>query len=485
MAEAREGLFRKRALERLSSPERLDQLLVVLKRRDWAILVTVLVLVAGSLTWGVLGRVPLYAEGRAVLVRPGSVVPLPARSGGVVVRFEVKVGDQVEPGATLGWLANPLLARRISDQKALLERLRAQQEALRASQAAQQTVERAGLATRRTRAERRIAGARATAESARAAIGKAVGHDRQRGVWLEEIARKHLQAALARLADIRTLHGRDAASQDEVLSAERVSLAAAVQIGDLDVRELNLSAIEAEAEQTYANALLQVLTLEDVFAELDTAQARLDAATAELTARQGFDLGGAETTLVTLELELSEASAIRSERRGRILELTVVPGDHVTTGQRLASIQLAGTESSPLVALCYFDVKGGKLVTPGMRAEITPDMVKRERFGGIVGVVEAAPTTLISTASAGSLLGDRELARAMTAEGRRIQLPATLELAPGNLSGVRWTLSGGPELTLSEGTTGDVRIRVEEVAPVALVLPALRKFLYDETPSAQ
>jgi hypothetical protein len=50
---------------------------------------------------------------------------------------------------------------------------------------------------------------------------------------------------------------------------------------------------------------------------------------------------------------------------------------------------------------------------------------------------------------------------------------------------VAWTLSGGPDLALSEGTTADVRVRVEEVPPLALLLPALRGLLLDERPDAR
>ncbi|MCW8139504.1 MAG: NHLP bacteriocin system secretion protein, partial [Planctomycetota bacterium] len=74
------GLFRQQALERLSSPDRLDELLVVLGRGDWTLLVTAAALVVAALAWGAFGRIPLYAEGRAVRARPGAVAPVAAHA---------------------------------------------------------------------------------------------------------------------------------------------------------------------------------------------------------------------------------------------------------------------------------------------------------------------------------------------------------------------------------------------------------------------
>ena len=62
-------IFRKEALQRLSSPERLDRLMQVVGPHDWLVLGTVLVLLGLGLTWTCVGRLPTTVAGRGVLSR--------------------------------------------------------------------------------------------------------------------------------------------------------------------------------------------------------------------------------------------------------------------------------------------------------------------------------------------------------------------------------------------------------------------------------
>lgn len=479
------GLFRKQALERLSSPDRLDELLVVLGRGDWTLLVTAAALVVAALAWGAFGRIPLYAEGRAVLARPGAVAPVAAHAAGVLERLDLAVGARVEAGQVVARLAQPLLEQRLTERRQALERTLAHQEARRAGQAAEHAAARTALEARRERAERRIEEARAAADAAHRDLLRAAADDRARVAELEALARVHLAAARERQAAVRRLLAGGSASDQAVLDAERVAVAAASALGDLDLRALNLSQAEITAEQAWVEALHRTLDLEDALAAMNREEAGLGAREAELAADQALELAAARAAVEAAERELADASTLRAARAGVVLEVAAVVGEHLAAGQRLASLQVDGSAEGPLVALGFFAVKGGKLVAPGARAELTPDMVERERFGGVLGHVREVATFPVSTAAAASLLGDRELAASLTAEGRQVHLTIDLAPAAGTPSGVAWTLSGGPDLTLSEGTTADVRVRVEEVPPLALLLPALRRLLLDERPDAR
>ena len=86
-------LFRTEALERLSSPEQLDQLMQVTSRQAWVPLVSMgfLIVVAG--TWSIVGRIPLTVTGSGVLIRPRHVVQFQARSAGQLLTLNIKAGD--------------------------------------------------------------------------------------------------------------------------------------------------------------------------------------------------------------------------------------------------------------------------------------------------------------------------------------------------------------------------------------------------------
>jgi multidrug efflux pump subunit AcrA (membrane-fusion protein) len=95
-------IFRKEALQRLSSPERLDQLMHVVSPHDWLVLGTVLVLLGLALTWAGVGRLSTTVAGRGVLIRPRKVVEWQAPAAGRLATLTVSVGDVVQKGAVLG-----------------------------------------------------------------------------------------------------------------------------------------------------------------------------------------------------------------------------------------------------------------------------------------------------------------------------------------------------------------------------------------------
>ena len=51
-------LFRKAALERLSSPEQLDQLMQITNSKGWVALIALAAILVAALLWAIFGRIP-------------------------------------------------------------------------------------------------------------------------------------------------------------------------------------------------------------------------------------------------------------------------------------------------------------------------------------------------------------------------------------------------------------------------------------------
>ena len=64
------SIFRQESLERLSSPEQLDQLMHVVNPKSWLPLASLGVLVFLAFLWSIFGRIPITTAGRGVLVHP-------------------------------------------------------------------------------------------------------------------------------------------------------------------------------------------------------------------------------------------------------------------------------------------------------------------------------------------------------------------------------------------------------------------------------
>lgn len=89
-------MFRKVALERLSTPERLDELIQVTTPRGWLSLLAFWTVVVVAATWGFLGSIPTVVQGSGIMIRDGSINIIESPASGQVYDLYVRVGDYVQ-----------------------------------------------------------------------------------------------------------------------------------------------------------------------------------------------------------------------------------------------------------------------------------------------------------------------------------------------------------------------------------------------------
>lgn len=135
-----DGLFRKVALDRLSSPEQLDQLMTVTTPRGWLVLLAMLVLLAAALGWGFLGSVATTVTGQGLLVSSGGVFNIAHHAEGQILDVEVAPGDFLTKGQSVALVAQPDLVLAIRQAKSEL-RVAASQTEYSAKLAQIQTLE--------------------------------------------------------------------------------------------------------------------------------------------------------------------------------------------------------------------------------------------------------------------------------------------------------------------------------------------------------
>ena len=93
MAEQTSNIFRKKTLDRISSPEQLTDYLRVTNPGIWMVLATVILLLAGIFAWSTAGRLETLASGTAV-VRDGTAEIILADSGSVQSGMAVRLGGE-------------------------------------------------------------------------------------------------------------------------------------------------------------------------------------------------------------------------------------------------------------------------------------------------------------------------------------------------------------------------------------------------------
>ena len=96
------GLFRKKAREKLSSPEQLDKLIVITSPKGWLALLAVGLIVIVGLLWGIFGTIYYKTVGWGFLVISGGIYTVQASADGKLRSINVQSGDLVRSGQVVG-----------------------------------------------------------------------------------------------------------------------------------------------------------------------------------------------------------------------------------------------------------------------------------------------------------------------------------------------------------------------------------------------
>src|ERR1700685_947034 len=107
-------IFRKVALERLSSPEQLDLVMQVTNTRSWIALTGLALLLTAAVTWGFIGSVPTKVQAQGGPMRAGGVFEIYSPGAGQVDELLVKEGDRIAVGQIVAHVAQPALDREIA-----------------------------------------------------------------------------------------------------------------------------------------------------------------------------------------------------------------------------------------------------------------------------------------------------------------------------------------------------------------------------------
>ena len=482
--ERRNDLFRRESLERLSSPEQLDQVMRVVSLRDWIPLATLGVLFALILVWSVFGRIPVQVQGRGAFVEPSvaqggeaHVVDVQSPGSGILLSLDLKRGDKVRKGQVIGRIEQPDLVEQLDQERDRLAELKTQKQALDALRGEKAELDVVALAQQRAQLNESLRQARELGPVLRGRNLEALEAQR-RSLELQKKDSQPLIVSLAKALEGRKdLHAKGLISDSAFLAAQRDYLNAVEQLSTLETQLIELSTREAEIRKAFLANEAQVSELQARLKELDVREktTHLERTQAETTL--ATHIRESERRVRHLEVQVREASEIRSETDGNVLELTAIVGQQLTRGARVASLKVHDVASEEFLgAVVYLTIGDGRRVEPGMKVQVTPDSVKREEFGGIAGRVIAVSDYPVSLEGIANIVNNDAMARDLISGDRIIEAFIDLEEDPRTSSGFRWTSSKGPDLRIAAGTTNSARVAVEERAPITYVLPFLKSF---------
>lgn len=417
MREESRKLFREKALERLSSSERLDNTLSLSSPKEWLALLTLGAMATSVLVWAILGEVSTFVPARGILLGRGGAI-VDAVSGGVgsLRVIHPAVGEEVEEGAVIAEIVNTEVVELHRTAIALVEE--------------------------RTRA---LASFRAAGEAEAVARRQNLVRQRRRLGDMEESARASLQAAGGILESYRGLFAEGLIAETDLGQSQRTFDSAQRELfgilrarDDLEFAELqSVNSYEAGLAERETNLIAAQRTVSELAARLDTRK-------------------------------------ILAPMTGRVVETKASIGAVLQAGAPVLSIRPATTA---LEALVYVPSADGKRVRPSMEVLVSPSSARKEEYGAIRGRVAEVSVFPASLEGMVATLQSRDLAEAFASEGPPYVSRVALDSDPLTASGLAWTSAKGGSRVVSSGTLVNVEIKVESQAPITLIAPALRELL--------
>lgn len=468
-------LFRKEALDRLSSPERLDQLMQVVHPKKWIPLTAMGAVITAGLLWSVFGRIPMTVAGQGVIVYPSKVTAFQSPSAGRILTVNVRVGDQVKKGQVIATIDQTELQKNLQLSRSKLAQLQEQDHNANLVQTQRNSVDQDAVQRQRVALQQSLSATQSVTPILREKGLESVRRERDNLQQQLQTARDLLPTFKKRFDSRQQLLQEGALSADTVLQSQQEFLNGKSRIDQLESQLKQLDVQEADAQRQYLQNLNQVKDLQAQIRTLDSKVITQIEQDLNNTTNRKKEIQETQRTIAQLELQLKGKSQIISQYNGRVLELSAIPGQALTEGARIGTIE-AQDGSSKLMSVAFFAVSEGKKIRPGMKLQITPSTVKRERFGGIVGKVTTVSAFPVTKEGAASVVGGTELLQGTATQGPQLQVFAELEADPTTPSGFRWSSSKGPQMPITSGTTSSVRVTVEEQAPITFVFPILRSW---------
>ena len=402
-------LFREKPLEKLASPERLDELMQLNSSRPWFALAGMVLVLMVFLVWSFWGTVTTKVNGKGVLIKPESVSEIAAIGFGRVIEITVKTGQHVNTGDTLAIISQPELAMQLINAK---QELHFYENQLRNTQSFN---------------EQDIIFQKDFLEKKR----KDLNH-------MIEVLETRL----------KTL--------DERIETERKLLSKGlITKQDLDNSRQNYTSTQHEIE-SYRLQIKQIdLDLRNIIKQ---------------STRQNDELlnqkNQAWHKLRLLEAQLGTHSIITSPFSGVILEVVAKEGDLIQVGAAILSLeQTAKVED--LVALVYVPAVDGKKIKTGMEAHIAPSVVRVEEHGYIKGTVIAVSEFPATKQAMENEIGNPQLVQSILNEqDALITVQIRLNKSSHTVSHYDWTASTGPNIHIQTGTLCQAQITIEKRKPI-------------------
>lgn len=411
------NIFRKVSLDRLSSPEQLDELMHVTSLHSWLALSAMALVLAAGVIWGFAGSIPTTVSGEGAIVRQGSIMNVVTRGTGVLMELNVHVGDRIAANQEVARVAQPAMVEKLKLTREMLEKARKEREETLAIHSNQARLRLEALDRQRQNDERQIKDLQEQAKLA----------EEQVRISDELLARGLVtrQQTITARQNLKTIGGQIAAQQ-------------------ADIKQLEAQSSESSSKPAESDSPMRATITE------------------------------LERNLAEMQKDFEINSSVVSPYAGEVIELKAYPGQTVATETPVLSIQ---PENNNLEVLAYIPSLRAKETRAGMEAQVSPSIFNREEYGYIRGEIVYVADFPSTKAALMRNFENEALVTALTTAGPVTEIRVRMVPDQKTPSGFHWSSSLGPPLKLSGGTLCSLQVVTMRQRPIALILPFLKSKL--------
>lgn len=410
-------LFRESALQNLSSPEQLDQLIKITQPRSWIVLATIGFILVVAVLWSIFGSLPTTLTGQGIIIRAGGTFNNVALGNGVVTDFgDFKVGDTIRKGDIIGHVDQPVLAQQIEAAKIELDRLEKVNNSILAEIGEQKPAQNSSI-------------------------------KQQTGIQHGTIAAKEESLHSLKL----TLQQQELLLKDGLITRQQYE-------------QTRQAIFAAQNEIGAAHNALQNLVIQNI-SNNGTHEERIR--------QSGANLLQARNYLEDLRVQYDIASNLVSLTDGIVVEKLVSRGDTVTGNQPVLSVE---SNVRHFQAVIYLPLASQtKRIKPGMDVQIALSTAEKERYGYLLGKVMAISKYPSTEQGMMTAIHNQAIVREMSKSGPPFSIQ--VDLVPDNTSrsGYQWSSKAGAQVDFWSGTFCHGSFTIEKQRPISLIIPLLKQ----------
>ena len=413
------GFFRKAALEKLSTPEKLDQLIKVTSPKGWIALFTIAIALVTAITWSFFGNVKTKLNVFGVLLG-GEIHEVVATSQGQLISLHVNIGDAVEEGDVIATIEQPELYQQIEEVKASLKEREFDLQQL------------ISYGNQDTRLQGELV------QQQKSSIDLQIQSENKKLVFLRN-----------QLKTEKNLLGLGLITNSQVVNTQQ----------QIDESTNSIERLKSQMVQTSSQKLNIGFDLQK---KININKQRI----AENKRR-----------LNNLKERYDIQTNIRSSYSGEVLEVLTDAGIIVGQGSPLFKLKNKNKNTrDKLRGVLYIPSQDGKKIKEGMEALVVPSTVQPQEYGFMKGKITYVSDFPITKKGMMMTVKNDQLVQGLLSRGAMFEVHVEFEKDEQAFSGFKWTSAKGPQIAINEGTSCIGKITIKSEPPATMVVPALKKF---------